>query len=282
MKKIVSMLFPNGLDKALTLSYDDGVWQDIKLMEIFDRYGIKGTFNLSSGFYEIVNFRDEQYLRLTHDEAVKVYTGMTHEIAVHGYAHPNLKKMSDEDAIWQITEDRKNLERDYGTTVRGMAYPYGKYNKRIIDITRKCGIVYARTINSTKRFDMPTEWLEWNPTCHHRDPDLMKLAEKFVNNQNVDEAQLFYLWGHSFEFESFHEWDIIETFCKYMGGRDDIWYAANIEICDYTRAYERLEWSADMNKVYNPTAYQIWFRYCVDDKTMIASVASGETTDILL
>lgn len=35
--------------KALTFSYDDGIEQDRKLVEIFNRYGMKATFNLNTG-----------------------------------------------------------------------------------------------------------------------------------------------------------------------------------------------------------------------------------------
>jgi peptidoglycan/xylan/chitin deacetylase (PgdA/CDA1 family) len=38
----------NGKKKALTFSYDDGVLQDIRLIELFNKYGMKATFNLNS------------------------------------------------------------------------------------------------------------------------------------------------------------------------------------------------------------------------------------------
>ena len=41
------MLFPNAKQKALTLSYDDGVQQDIRFIEILDKYGIKCLLSLS-------------------------------------------------------------------------------------------------------------------------------------------------------------------------------------------------------------------------------------------
>ncbi len=272
----VSMLFPNGVAKAVTLSFDDGVWQDVRLMEIIDKYGIRCTFNLSSGFTETVNHAGRQYPRLTREESVKIYKNTPHEVAVHGYAHPNLSKKTDEEAAWEITEDRRNLEEDYCMPIRGMAYPYGIYDDRIVDITRRCGIVYARTIKSTYGFDMPAEWLELDPTCHYHDSALMELAERFVNLK-TDKPQMFYLWGHAFEFDSFNDWSKIEKFCELVGGRDDIWYATNIEICDYARAYERLEWSADMTRVFNPTAYRLWFK-CENGR--ILGVNSGETVNV--
>lgn len=36
--------------KAVTFSYDDGVTQDIRLVEILNRYGLKATFNLNLNF----------------------------------------------------------------------------------------------------------------------------------------------------------------------------------------------------------------------------------------
>ena len=41
----VYVCFPEGKAKALTMSYDDGKIQDERLVSIFNRYGIRGTFN---------------------------------------------------------------------------------------------------------------------------------------------------------------------------------------------------------------------------------------------
>ena len=46
--KIRLNLFPEGRKRALTMSYDDGADSDERLVEIFNRYGIKGTFHLNS------------------------------------------------------------------------------------------------------------------------------------------------------------------------------------------------------------------------------------------
>ena len=47
--RIITMLFPEGKKKALTLSYDDGTVLDRRLVEIMNRCGVKGTFNLNAG-----------------------------------------------------------------------------------------------------------------------------------------------------------------------------------------------------------------------------------------
>jgi hypothetical protein len=71
--------------------------------------------------------------------------------------------------------------------------------------------------------------------------------------------QLFYLWGHSFELEKDNNWDRIEEISAKISGKDDIWYANNIDIYNYVKAYESLVFSADMTKVYNPSAIEVFF-----------------------
>ncbi len=46
------MRFSGGRMKALTLSYGDGVRQDVRMMEILNKHGIKCAFNLNGSSYE--------------------------------------------------------------------------------------------------------------------------------------------------------------------------------------------------------------------------------------
>lgn len=89
----------------------------------------------------------------------------------------------------------------------------------------------------------------------------MELAERFVSSTPYLEPWLFYLWGHSYEFDTDHNWDRIEAFCRYVSGKDDVWYATNIEIYDYTMAYEGLKYAAAANLVYNPSVIPVWINY---------------------
>jgi hypothetical protein len=105
----------------------------------------------------------------------------------------------------------------------------------------------------------------------------MELADKFVDNQPPKhKAWLFYLWGHSYEFESDNNWNVIEKFCEKVSGKDDIWYASNIEIYDYIDAYHRLRFSLRGNTVHNPTATTVWFEK--DGK--IYKILPGETLTV--
>ena len=85
--------------------------------------------------------------------------------------------------------------------------------------------------------------------------------------------RLFYIWGHSFEFDRNNNWERLEEICQKLGGKEDVWYATNIEIYDYVQAYKSLIYSANGRKVYNPTLFTIWFD--VDSK--LYSIKPGET-----
>jgi peptidoglycan/xylan/chitin deacetylase (PgdA/CDA1 family) len=222
-------MYPQGKMKALTLSYDDGVEQDRKLVEILNRYGIKATFNLNSGIQSGTNkFQKGDVLirRMNIAALPDLYKG--HEIAVHSLTHPHLEDLDKETVINELEQDKLNLERIFQTQVLGMAYPYGTFNDDVVKSVDRCGLRYARGVESTYSFDIPKDLLRYQPTMHHADPKLMEMAEAFIKMQ-PEKPQVFYLWGHSYEFDVDRNWQVIEDFCRLISGRDDIFYAANAE-----------------------------------------------------
>lgn len=265
----IFMRFPGSKPKALTFSYDDGVEQDEKLIDIFDRNSLKGTFNLNSGLYarEGKVYKLDEFQRLlSKKSATDLYSGSGHEVALHSLTHLFLDKLPEERILYEIIEDRKNLEVQFNKIIRGFAYPWGTYNNKTTEAIRKAGISYARTTVSTKGFEIPTDWLQLKTTCHHYDPDLMELARKFVEGSPEKEAYykdpwLFYVWGHSYEFDIWNNWNVIEDFCSFTTNRNDIWYATNIDIYEYIEAYNRLEFSIDGKYVKNISALEVFFEY---------------------
>lgn len=266
--------FKDGKQKVVTLSYDDGVVFDEKLIEIMSKNGLKGTFNINTGMYlSEEESRTEWYGRMKLSEAKKLYTDSGNEIAVHALTHPHLEQLNETEIIYEIIEDRKNIEREYGVIAKGMAYPFGTYNDRVLEVLKNCGISYSRTVKTTENFQLPENWLTWHPTCHHKNPRLMDLAKRFIETDNFGAAMMFYLWGHSYEFNNDNNWNVIEEFAQYIGNRDDIWYATNIEIYNYVKAYESLITSYDRSIIHNPSAMDVWVY--IDGKTLM--IKSGET-----
>ena len=256
-------LFPEGKTKALTMSYDDGQIFDRRLISIFNKYGVKGTFHLNSGILDQDNF-------ITKAEVAELYKG--HEVSVHAKTHPFLDCIPVEAVIEEIVEDRKSLEDLVGYPIKGMSYPFGAFNEQLIKTLESLGIQYSRTVISHHDFYMPERFLAWNATCHH-DDNLMELGQKFSDYKFMGKLKLMYVWGHSFEFERNNNWDLIENFCKLVSENSEIWFATNIEVMRYTKALKKLEFSAKGDIVYNPTAITVYIS--VDDK--VVKVKAGET-----
>ena len=227
-----------GKMKALTFSYDDGVLQDRRLIEIFNKYGLKATFNLNSGLLGGKGALIRDGVQVDHNkfEAADIrhaYEG--HEVAAHTKKHPFLPGIVDEDEIVrQVEEDRLALSEVVGYEVVGFAYPGGGINhdKRVADIIRRrTGVKYCRTTDSTHSFAPQTDLYEFNPTVyHHVEMDEMfRLGEKFLE-LDASTPQIFYIWGHAYEFDIRNEWGRFEEFCKMMSGAPDIFYGTNREI----------------------------------------------------
>ena len=271
---------PGGKQKALTFSYDDGVEQDIRLVEIFRKYGLKATFNINGGKFspEGKIFPEGQiHRRMTAKQVRETYTEDVCEVACHSYSHPVLTDYDPALVTYQVMQDRLVLEKLFDRQIHGMAYPYGPTNDMVVNVLQNTGIWYCRTIVSTEKFEMPTDWLRLPATCHHDNPRLMELADKFLAPSTKFRPQLFYVWGHAYEFEQKDNWHVIENFAEKMSGKDDIWYCTNMELYLAWKDYMNLETSADGSILYNPSVRPVWI---ADTKGNTYEIKPGETIRI--
>ncbi len=274
------LLFPGGRQRALTFSYDDAVTQDVRFVELLNHYRLKGTFNINTGLLGQRNLHEKNGKPVTHDklspaQIPQIYRG--HELAVHGLTHLDLALAGPAAAAYEISEDRHNLEEITKTPVRGMAYPFGTYTDELILLLRCSGIEYSRTVESTGAFGLPRDFLLWHPTCHHGDGRLFSLAEAFLEpEQEYSGPRLFYVWGHTYEFDENDDWDRMEQFLRTVSGKKEIWYATNIEICDYVNAAGQLRYSASGQYIFNPSALDVWMQ--LGGKTVL--LPAGKTTDL--
>ena len=201
--------------KAVTFSYDDGIEQDRRLVEIFNRYGMKCTFNLNTGIqtqesqFEIEGVHIQ---RMNQQDIGDLYQG--HEIALHGLTHAGPPELADEQFAKEFLQDAKNIERIYGKYPVGMAYAYGSYDQRVVDYLKSIG----------------KEPMLLEATCHHNDEQLFALAKQFLEAEPDDgKPMLFYIWGHSYEFDVNRNWDRIERLCEMLAGHEDIFCGTNAE-----------------------------------------------------
>lgn len=269
--------FPEGKTKAVTFSYDDGAESDIRLADTLTKHALKGTFNLNSS-----KLLSGDGLSV---EEIKMHLlDAGHEIAVHGEFHKALGLCSPLDGIKDVLNCRLKLEKTFGRIIRGMAYAdsgicniqYGTDYTKIKLYLSDLGIAYSRTLGGDNNlFRLPQDWYAWMPTVHHDNPKALEYAEEFLeidcNEQYYARMypRLYYVWGHSVEFDRKNNWERLDELCEKLSGHEDVWYATNIEIYDYVQAFHSLVFSADDTIVYNPTLVKIWFNidkqeYCIE------------------
>ncbi len=282
----VFMRYPNGKAKAVTFSYDDGAMQDKRLAELFDRYGMKATFNFNCERIRSANF--------TKEEIQEIFLSKGHEIAIHGACHRANGNLRPIEGIRDVLDCRLELEEKCDRIIRGMAYPdtgitlmgnFGSYEK-IKNYLVELDIAYARTLGGDNNsFMLPEDFHAWMPTAHHDNSKIMEYIDEFLNldiSTKVYHARriprLLYIWGHSFEFDRNNNWEHMEEICKKLANNDDCWYATNIDIYDYVQAYKSLIYSADGYRIFNPTLLTIW----LDVDGELYSVGSGETLRLSL
>lgn len=223
----------NGKNKAITFSFDDGVTQDARCVEILNKYGLKATFNVNSGLLGREGTLCNGKRTVRHDkiepaEVAKIYAG--HEVAVHTLTHPNLTKLSDDKMVYEVEEDRKKLSELCGYEVIGMAYPGGHYDDKTKKLLReRTGVRYARTASSVYSFELPKDLLAVDG-MYYCDERLESVIDEFLALE-TDKPQLLYIWGHSYEMDfEFITWEKFESLCKKMSGRADIFYGTNKEV----------------------------------------------------
>ena len=230
-----------------------------------NEYGLIGTFHLNSNKLGTKDY-------LTKEEIKVVYKG--HEVSAHTANHPNLPDISREEVLYEMGEDRRELERLSGNLVRGMAYPFGNYNDSVIEIINGLGIEYARTVKDTYSFGIPNEFLKWHPTIHqfgkayftpdNPENDKKELAGFYqvVNHfLKTDSLALLDVWGHSWENDGAGDrWTEMENFFKLVSRNPEIYYTTQIGLVDYINAFKNLKFSVDKTMVTNLASLDVFIK----------------------
>jgi len=255
MEKIFTLLYPQYKPKACTFSYDDGVLQDVWVVNLFRQYNLKGTFNLNSGQFGQPKMRDGiDCSHLKEERIVKLYEGQ--EIATHTFSHPHLENLSKAEQLNEYRQDILKLRELFGKPIVGSAYPFGTYNQTTLDVLDELNVKYARTTKSTYDFHRPYNFRLWHPTIHHNDLKIGDIVNRFY--QTSEELAILYIWGHSYEFALQNNWREFEMLCADLACHPHIWFATNGEIYEYIKAAE-LSYVRN-NILFNPSNKVIFYQ----------------------
>lgn len=222
--------------KYLILSFDDGTVYDRRIVELLNKYQMKGTFFLNSGTLDKPGY-------LSGDELSTLFKG--HEIGSHSINHIKLKELDKSEIQYQIEEDIVNIEQYTKEKVRGFAYPFGEHNKKVRDVVKSLGLNYARTTTGTKEFKRPKDFLVWDPTLHfsgmawdtedreRRNRGVQFMLDKVEEFLDDWDSEVLHIWLHSWEFKDDRfKWDQFERLCRIVSQEDEVEFVTCSEYYD--------------------------------------------------
>ena len=267
---MICKLYPYGKKKAFNVTYDDGVLQDVRFVALLNRYGLKGTFNLNSALmkneFEWTHETGLVVKRLCTDAVRNLYAG--HEVASHTLNHPYMHDLSWEGVVWELSQDKKNLEALFETEVKGFAVPFDYYSDMIAACVQECGFVYGRISEMSHSFCPQKDYYRWKATVFHCEACLEDLTTQFVETD--EELALFQIVGHSYDLDTENMWERMEAVFQTISNQEDILPMTTIEIIEYLKAMEQVEITDE--SIRNHSDRSLWF--AVDD--MIYEVKPAE------
>lgn len=272
---MIRKMYPGGKNKAFNISYDDGVIQDIRFVEMLNRYGLKGTFNLNYGLmHQGFTWEHESGMtvrRIQEDQLLAVYRG--HEVASHSYSHPYFDNASETEILKELGSDKFFLEKLFGREVAGYATPFYYYSDLMAQCVRYCGFEYARISEESNDYSVPEDFYRWRGSKFHWDSDLKDFVRGFLETDQ--ELALCQLVGHSYDLDVLNLWDSMEHICRLVSENKDIWLVTHIELVRYLR---NMNLSRITDRVIrNESSAELWF--AVDGE--IVKLQSGETITLV-
>lgn len=270
---MIRKLYPQGKKKAFNVTYDDGITQDIRFVELLNKYGLKGTFNLNSELMKNgFAWTHETGLvikRLAPEIVVDLYKG--HEVASHTLTHPYMSELTENEIMYQMGEDKKNLESLFQREIFGFAVPFDYYSDLIAECAKKCGFTYARTSKERYSYIPPEEYFYWAAGAFQIMPKFAEFVEGFFETD--EELALCQIVGHSYDLDTEQMWEKMETILKRVAEDEDVISMTNIELVRYLKAMR----SAVISEagIENHSDVELWFE--VDGA--IVSVLSNEVVE---
>lgn len=254
---MIKRLYPGGKAKAFNITYDDGVTQDVRFVELLNKYGIKGTFNLNSRLmedeFEWVHESGLVIKRLPPDVVRHLYAG--HEVASHSLTHPYMQGMDEGTLMYEMGEDKKKLQQLFKTEISGFALPFDYYDWRIADCARRCGFEYSRCSDERYSYAPPEDYYWWAAGAYHVNPGFLSFVESFFYTEQ--ELALCQIVGHSYDLDVMDMWETMENILSRVAKDANIVPMSNIELVRYLKAMRAADvWEGHIR---NNSAVELWF-----------------------
>ena len=137
--------------RSVAITFDDGYADNFAAFEELEKRRMVASWFVLSDFVGSTSTWDRPALLpkplLTADQLQEMdAAGM--EIGSHGSSHRDLTRLDDSELNAEIAMSKVVLEGIVGRTVRSFAYPYGRYDDRVVEAVRRAGYESACTTGS--------------------------------------------------------------------------------------------------------------------------------------
>ena len=213
----------------VTQSWDDGVHDDVRLIELLGKYRAKATFNLIAGAHRAERFSNWRYqdtkevYHLARHELPELYRDF--EVASHTVTHPHLERIALDKVTWELSESRKQLEDIFQRPIDGLAYPFGTSNAAVKEEARRQGYRYARAGRFVPCVFPPDDPMEFGITVWFSDVKFWAEFERVKQTGGV-----FHFVGHSYEFVSETMWTEFEAKLARLSADPEVCWMTNREL----------------------------------------------------
>jgi peptidoglycan/xylan/chitin deacetylase (PgdA/CDA1 family) len=130
--------------KAIIITFDDGFENNYNhAFPLLKEYNTKGTIFLVTdfigNFYTWTNKTSNPPESLLTWEQIKEMLSSGIKFGSHACTHKDLTKISEAEAYDQLKFSKEILEEKLKTKIVVLTYPYGSFNSKVIEITKKTG-----------------------------------------------------------------------------------------------------------------------------------------------
>ncbi len=131
----------NQTENMVAITFDDGFLDNFtEAFPLLQKYQMKATIYLAPQFESITRMQPE-HMQI-------MYKSGLIEFGAHTMTHPNLNKISDEQAMQEMIDSKKWVEQQIGHC-RCFAYPFGRFSDRHMQMAAQAG--FSCAVSTKKR-----------------------------------------------------------------------------------------------------------------------------------
>ncbi|MCW3123423.1 MAG: polysaccharide deacetylase [Flavipsychrobacter sp.] len=139
--------------KHMLITFDDGYYSLYQHAQpIMAQYGFTATLFLSTAYigkpYGLSDFYFVGDDRQLSWEEIRSLSANGWSIQSHGDNHVKMNGLDKQTLIKEITDSKKAIEENLGKPVDSFAFPYGLYNKMVLDQLKATGYTMAYSVHS--------------------------------------------------------------------------------------------------------------------------------------